>query len=139
MKRIKEFDENKNKKAAKLVKYAADNHIKFDIPEDNRKFPRQQCQDDKLNEAFRRLHTKLVNDIILFCKAWNIEIDEFHLTADALRESIQQGEWVSFTDSSLRFDKYTDEYFNMWEDGNVPDEETYNKVMAQQEPYLFSM
>ena len=139
MKRIKVFDENKNKKAAKLVKYAADNHIKFDIPEDNRKFPGQQCQDDKLNEAFRRLHTKLVNDIILFCKAWNIEIDEFHLTADALRESIQQGEWVSCTDSSLRFDKYTDEYFNMWEDGNVPNEETYNKVMSQQEPYLFSM
>lgn len=139
MKRIKEFDENKSKKAAELVKYLADNHISFDVLEDTRKYPYQQCQDDFINQEFRVLHKNLVNSVINFCKAHNIEIDEFHLSADNLRESIKHGEWTSCTDSSLRLDKYTDDYFELWEEGNLPDEDTYNKVMAKQEPYLFSM
>ena len=63
------------------------------------------CKDPKINEAFRNLHEKLVNEVIGFCKAWNISIDEFHLSADGLNESIKYGSWHPCTDSCLVFEK----------------------------------
>ena len=91
---------------AEFIKYAADNHIKFDLLEDNRKFPGQQCQDDLINQKFRELHKNVVDIIIHFCKENNIIINEFHLNADTLEDSIKAGSWQSCTDSCLIFDKF---------------------------------
>ena len=54
------------------------------MKEDTRQFPGQQCQDEKINMAFRNLHKRIVDEIIGFCNAWNITIDEFHISADGL-------------------------------------------------------
>ena len=91
---------------AEYIKYLADNHIEIEIPEDNRKFPGQQCQDERLNYKFRQLHKHLVNEVIEFCKSHNIVIDEFRLNADGLAESIPYGSWQSCTDSGLTFEKF---------------------------------
>ena len=135
---------NKTMTPAEFIKYAADNHIKFNLPEDNRKYCGQQCQDEKLNEAFRRLHTKLVNDIILFCKAWNISIDEFHLNADGVAESIKTGEWQACTGSWLICDKFSEDYKKaFWScDKEFLEGKTkkdLDKIELSQEPYLRSM
>ena len=53
-----------------------------------KKYFGQQCQDDILNQKFRELHHKLVNDIISFCKDNNIEAEEVILRADGLKGSI---------------------------------------------------
>lgn len=125
---------------AEYIKYLADNHIKIELPEDNRKYPGQQCQDDKLNEAFRRLHTKLVNYIILFCKDWHISIDEFHLNADGLAESISYGSWQSCTDSSLIFKKFNDEYKHAFWDMSIKDPKELDRIERENhEPFLLSM
>lgn len=76
----------------------------------DKKYPMQECQDEKITIAFRDLHYKLVNEIISFCKNYNIEIDDFHLNADGVAGSIPYGQWESCTDSALSFIKYTDEY-----------------------------
>jgi len=77
---------------------------------EDKKYPMQECQDEKLTMAFRDLHRKLVNEIISFCKKYNVEIDDFHLNADGVADSIPYGQWESCTDSALTFIKYTDEY-----------------------------
>ena len=92
---------------------------------DTRPFPGQQCQNESINKEFRKLHESLVNQVIDFCKTHDITIDEFHLNADCLEESIKHGSWNAYTDSSLAFYKMTDE--------------EYNRIKSQQEPYLFSM
>ena len=97
---------NKTMTAAEFIKYAADNHIKFDLPEDNRKYPGQQCQNDKINYKFRQLHKHIINDIITFCNAYHISIDEIHINADGLLGSIECGSWQACTDSCMVFDKF---------------------------------
>lgn len=137
---------NKNKMSAtEFVKYAADNHIKFTIPEDNREYPGQQCQDKKLNIAFRHLHENLVNEVIQFCRAYGIIIDEFHLNADNLENSIKTGSWQACTDSCLKFDKFTQEYkdcVSMKDEASIEkikDDKEWKKIKLEQEPYLISM
>lgn len=124
--------------AAEFVKYAADNHIKFTLPEDNRKYPGQKCQEEILNKAFRELHTKLVNEIIDFCKEWHISIDEFRLNADDLEGSIKYGSWQSCTDSCLAFDKYSQEYKDIVSMKKIVSDSEFNKIVANKEPYLLS-
>ena len=63
----------------------------------------QQCQDDTLNQKFRELHHKLVNEIISFCKENELQIDGFHLGADEVNASIPSGKWQPCTDSCLEF------------------------------------
>jgi len=75
-----------------------------------KKYPCQECQDDEITSAFRDLHHKLVDEIIKFCKNYNVQIDDFHLSADGVIDSIPYGEWKSCTDSALTFIKYSDEY-----------------------------
>lgn len=65
----------------------------------------QQCQDDILNQKFRELHHKLVNEIIAFCKKNNIEAEEIILRADGLKSSIPYEEWQPCTDSCLEIYK----------------------------------
>lgn len=75
-----------------------------------KKYPCQECQDDEITKAFRNLHHKLVNEIIKFCKDYNVEIDDFHLNADGVAGSIPYGQWEACTDSALTFIKYSDDY-----------------------------
>ena len=77
---------------------------------DECKFYGQQCQDEELNKKFRELHVILVDQVIDFCKANNITIDEFDLHADGLEVSIENGSWQSCTDSALTFRKFSDEH-----------------------------
>lgn len=81
--------------------------VKNNMEEDKRKYYGQQCQDDDLNIAFKNLHHKLVDEVIGFCKAWNISIDEFNLSADGLEYSIKFGSWHPSTDSSFSFMKFS--------------------------------
>lgn len=133
------------KSVAEFVKYAADNHIKFTLPEDNRKYPGQKCQEPELNFAFRNLHKNIINQIINFCQNWYISIDEIHLNADSLEESIKAGSWQACTDSCLRFDKFTQEYkdcVSMKDEASIEkikDEKEWSRIKLEQEPYIVSM
>ena len=66
---------------------------------ESKKYIMQECQDEAINNKFRELHLKLVNEVISFCKENNIVVDEFFLHADCLDESIKFGEWHPSTDS----------------------------------------
>lgn len=124
---------------AEFIKYAAENHIKFTLPEDTRKYPGQQCQDDLLNQKFRVLHKQIVNAIIQFCKENDIVIDEFQLNADCLEGSIKAGSWQACTDSSLRFEKYSQEYKDVISMKKVVSKDEFNKILINEEPFLFSI
>lgn len=133
------MDNLKQMSPTDFVKYAAEKHIKFTLPEDNRKYPMQQCQDDLLNQKFRVLHKQIVNAIIQFCKENDIIIDEFHLNADCLEESIKAGSWQSCTDSCLRFDKFTEEYKDAIDMKKIVSDKEFNRIVANEEAFLISM
>ena len=142
---IKPEPKVKKMTTAEFVKYAANNHIKFTLPEDNRKYPGQKCQEPELNTAFRILHERLVNEVIEFCKDWHVLIDEFHLNADCLEESIRSGSWQACKDSCLRFDKFTQEYkdcVSMKDKESIEkikDNKEWTRIKNEQEPYMVSM
>ena len=132
--------ENKTPKqisSADFVKYAADNHIKFTLPEDNRKYPMQHCQDDTINKDFRQLHHDIVNTIIQFCAKHNIIIDEFNLYADGLEDSIKHGQWCPSTDSCFRMDESLERENgkSVWK----MDNKEYKLAKVNHEPFLCSM
>ena len=66
-----------------------------------KKYNWQICQEETLTEEFSNLHKKLVNEIILFCKKNNVQIEGFNLSADGICNSIPYGEWTPGTDSSF--------------------------------------
>ena len=105
---------------------------------DNRKYYGQQCQDDLINQKFRVLHKQIVNAIIQFCKENDIVIDEFHMSADCLEGSIKAGSWQACTDSSLRFDKFSQEYKDVIYMKKTVSEDEFNKILINEEPFLFS-
>jgi hypothetical protein len=107
----------------------------------HRKYPGQQCQDETLNNDFRALHRYLVNVVIQFCKKNNLVIDELKLNADNLEESIKSATWEPGTDSCLVFEKYTQEYKDALNNtsGDKSYQETWNKILLEQEPYLMSI
>jgi len=113
--------------------------IFLELSKDNRQFPGQQCQDPGLNERFRTLHQELVNRVIAFCVQNNIVIDEFNLNADMLEWSIKAGKWIGFTDSSLVFDKQTDEYKEVMSFKKQVSNEEFQKIKDAQEPFMYSM
>lgn len=130
-------DRQKQMSSADFVKYAADNHIKFTLPEDNRKYPTQHCQDDTINEDFRQLHHDIVNTIIQFCAKHDIIIDEFNLYADGLEDSIKHGQWCPSTDSSFRMDESLQR-----ENGKAVwqmDNEEYGLAKVNHKPFLISI
>ena len=130
----------KNKTAAEYVKYLADNHIKITLPEDNRKYYGQQCQEDSLNIDFREFHKHLVNEVIDFCKSHGITIDEFHLNADCLEDSIKAGSWQACTDSCFQFDKFSEEYKDVVSMRKVVSEQEFRKITEiDNEPFMVSM
>ena len=133
-----------NSSAADFVKEAAEKHIKFSLPKDERKYPGQQCQSDSLNEKFRILHKFLVDTVIKFCVENHITIDEFRLSADMLEHSIKSGQWEACTDSGLTFEKYSDEYKKAFWEMNKEflaskTKHELDMLEFEQEPYMFSM
>ena len=104
-----------------------------------KKYFGQKCQDDTLNQKFEKLHHKLVNEIISFCKENNIIIDEFHLNADGVEGSISFGEWESCTDSCLSFEKFTERYKNVISFKEKVSNKEWEKIKFEQEPFLVSM
>lgn len=138
--------QTKNRKMTpgEYIKYLADNHIKFDLPEDNRKYPGQQCQNDKINYKFRQLHKHIINDIITFCNAYHISIDEIHIEADGLAGSIECGSWQACTDSCLTFDKFSEDYKKAFctcdkEFLEGKTKQDLDKIKLSQEPFLQSL
>ena len=103
------------------------------------KYYGQQCQDEELNNKFRKLHEKIVNEIIAFCKENNIIVDELHLNADSLEESIKFGSWQSCTDSCLSFEKFTERYKNVISFKERVSNAEWQKIKFEQEPFLVSM
>lgn len=130
-------DKQKQLSLAEFVKHAAENHVKFTLPEDNRKYPMQHCQDDLVNQKFRVLHKQIVNAVIQFCKENNIMIDEFNLYADGLEDSIKNGQWCSSTDSCFRMDESLERECgkSVWEMSN----EEYKLAKIKHEPILISL
>ena len=102
-------------------------------------FPGQQCQDPGINERFRALHQKLVNQVIAFCVENNITIDEFNLNVDNLAYSIGFGSWHPCTDSALVFDKMSEEYKEVLSGKKRITKEEFAKIKAGQEPFLYSV
>ena len=130
--------EKKKMTPAELIKYAADNHIKITLSEKgDKEFYGQKCQDRTITEKFRKLHTKLVNEVISFCKENNVIVDTFNISTDGLRESINYGEWCPCTDSCFRLDE--DISFERGKDIYEMTDKEYKMAKIQHEPYLFSM
>lgn len=113
--------------------------IKMSFEPDTRKYFGQQCQDDEINMKFRDLHKKIVNEIIAFCKENNIVVDEIHLNADGVAESIPYGEWQACTDSYFGLDKFTDEYWDVVSMNKQVTDKEWRLIKAKQEPFIFSM
>lgn len=105
----------------------------------NIKYHGQQCQDDLINQKFRILHTQIVNTIIQFCKENDILIDEFHLNADCLEDSIKIGSWQPCTDSCFEFDKFTDEYKDVISMKKTVDNKEWETIKLDQKPFMISM
>lgn len=106
---------------------------------EDKKYPLQVCQDDDLTKKFRDLHYEIVNKIITFCKENNIIVDEFHLNADELQESIHYGKWQACTDSEFSMIRFTDEYKDVVSMKKIVDKKEWERIKLNQENYLFSM
>ena len=104
----------------------------------DRKYPMQICQDEEITKKFRDLHIEIVNKIISFCKENNIDIDEIHLNADGVSDSIEYGEWQACTDSSFSIIKFTDEYNDVVSLRKHVNEQEWKRIKLEQENYLFS-
>ena len=98
----------------------------------------QKCHNEEIDKKFRKLHNKLVNEIVTFCKENNIEIDEFSLSADGVRESIKCGKWCPPTDSCFRFDESIYAEIDRTNLMNVTKEE-YENAKFNHKPFLISL
>ena len=65
-------------------------------------FHMETNRDPELHEAFSKLHEKIVNEVVMFCKEHNLkDVDEVSIYADGLMGSMEYGEWTPSTDSSM--------------------------------------
>lgn len=64
-------------------------------------FEQETNRNPELHKAFGELHTKIVNEVIRFCKEYDLDVDEFVVDADGLLGSKKFGEWCPCTDSSM--------------------------------------
>jgi hypothetical protein len=88
---------------------------------EKKEFYGQVCQDPETTKKFRELHYELVDRVITWCNENSVQIDEFHLHADGIRDSIPYASWQPCTDSGLE----------MYRNEDLEEGET--------DPYLFSM
>lgn len=73
------------------------------------KYPYQISQDPDLKKRFDGLHKDIMENVIEFCRDNGIEIDEFFIQADGMKESIRAGRWSPVTDSvcAMEIDRET--------------------------------
>ena len=100
-------------------------------------YPLQKSQDRDLKKKFDNLHVEIVNKVIDFCKENNIQIDEFNIYADGVRESIPFGKWTSVTDSSFRMDESLSN--ENGKDVYKMSDEEYRKAKINHKPFLLSV
>jgi len=112
--------------------------IKMKYTPDKREFPFQQCQDAEINKKFRKLHKKIIDEIISFCKENNIVVDEIHLNADGVSGSIPYGSWQACTDSYFGLNKFTDDYKDIVNMKKIVTNEEFEKIKQKQERFIFS-
>ena len=100
-------------------------------------YPLQKSQDKDLNEKFYNLHVEIIDKVISFCKENNIEVDEFNIYADGVRESIPFGKWTSVTDSSFRMDESLSN--ENGKDVYKMSDEEYRKAKINHKPFLLCL
>lgn len=100
-------------------------------------YPLQKSQDKDLKKKFYNLHVEIVNKVIGFCKENNIQIDEFNIYADGVRDSISFGEWTSVTDSCFRMDE--DLGVENGKDIFSMDDKEYKLAKINHKPFLLSV
>ena len=100
-------------------------------------YPLQKSQDRDLKKKFDNLHVEIVNKVIDFCKENNIQIDEFNIYADGVRESIPFGKWTPATDSSFRMDESLSN--ENGKDVYKMSDEEYRKAKINHKPFLLSV
>lgn len=100
-------------------------------------YPLQKSQDRDLKKKFDNLHVEIVNKVIDFCKENNIQIDEFNIYADGVRESIPFGKWTSVTDSSFRMDESLSN--ENGKDVYKMSDKEYKLAKINHKPFLLSM
>ena len=71
-------------------------------------FEYEKNRDQKLHEAFDKLHHQIVNLVVAFVKEHDLNVDEFDVHADGLLGSKPFGEWTCATDSSMSMDSVED-------------------------------
>lgn len=98
----------------------------------------QQCQDEGINKSFRQLHHDIVNMIISWCKEHGVVVDELHLSADSLQDSIENGEWTPVTDSYFALEKFTQEYKDVLSMKKTVSDKEFKLIKLDQKPYIFS-
>lgn len=96
-------------------------------------FETETNRDPELHNAFSKLHEDIVNMVIRFCKEHNItDVDEFHVGADGLRESIPYGEWCPCTDSSMSVVK-------MIENPDSASKKHFPEIPDRENPFLYEI
>ena len=64
-------------------------------------FQLEDNRDPKLHEAFSELHKKIVDEVIMFCKEHDLNVDAVGIDIDGILPSKKFGEWTCATDSSM--------------------------------------
>lgn len=100
-------------------------------------YPLQKSQDKDLKKKFYNLHVEIIDKVISFCKENNIEVDEFNIHADSVRESIPFGKWTSVTDSCFRMDE--DLGVENGKDIFSMDDKEYKLAKINHKPFLLSV
>ena len=91
-------------------------------------FESETNRDPELHKAFGKLHEKIVNLVIQFCKEHNLtDVDEFCVSADGIEGSISFGEWCPCTDSAMSIHKL------------IKDEKTGWIVCDREHPFLYEI
>ena len=67
----------------------------------SRVFEMEANKDPELHLKFVDLHTKIINEVVNFCKENNLAVDELSISATGLKESIDFGSWHPGTDSCM--------------------------------------
>lgn len=75
-------------------------------------------RDKNLHNAFAKLHDRLVNEIVAFCKEHDIDVVDVMLNVNNVLGSKEAGEWTPATDSCMKMFKYD-------EDGDIDYDEPF--------------
>lgn len=96
-------------------------------------FKLETNRDPELHDAFSDLHEQIVNLVINFCKEHNLtDVDEFHVGANGIKDSIPYGVWCPCTDSSMSIIKLV-------ENTEEVSKEYWPELPDRDNPFLFEI